>query len=57
MFGGAITAIVTPFKGGKVDEAGLRKLIEFQIANGVHGIVPCGTMANRPLCRIRSTSG
>ncbi len=48
MFGGAITAIVTPFKGGKVDEAGLRKLIEFQIANGVHGIVPCGTTGESP---------
>ncbi|MGA2403785.1 MAG: 4-hydroxy-tetrahydrodipicolinate synthase [Syntrophobacteraceae bacterium] len=48
MFGGAITAIVTPFKGGIVDEAGLRDLIEFQIANGVHGIVPCGTTGESP---------
>jgi 4-hydroxy-tetrahydrodipicolinate synthase len=48
MIGGAITAIVTPFKGEKVDEAGLRKLIEFQIANGAHGIVPCGTTGESP---------
>ncbi len=43
MFRGAMVAIVTPFKGGQVDEAALRDLIEFQIANGTHGIVPCGT--------------
>ncbi len=43
MFQGAMVAIVTPFKGGRVDEAALRDLIEFQIANGTHGIVPCGT--------------
>ncbi len=43
MFKGAIVAIVTPFKDGRVDEAALRDLIEFQIANGTDGIVPCGT--------------
>ena len=43
MFQGAMVAIVTPFKGGQVDEASLRQLIEFQITNGTHGIVPCGT--------------
>lgn len=40
---GAIVAIVTPFVDGKVDEEGLKNLIEFQIAGGTHGIVPCGT--------------
>jgi 4-hydroxy-tetrahydrodipicolinate synthase len=48
MFSGAIVAIVTPFKDDKVDEAGLRELIEFQIANGTHGIVPCGTTGESP---------
>jgi len=43
MFGGAIVAIVTPFRGGKVDEEALRNLIEEQIAAGTDGIVPCGT--------------
>jgi len=43
MFSGAITAIVTPFKNGKVDEDSLRKLINFQIESGISGIVPCGT--------------
>ncbi len=43
MFSGAIVAIVTPFKEGKVDEKSLRELIEFQIKNGTDGIVPCGT--------------
>ena len=43
MFGGAIVAIVTPFKEGKVDEKALRRLIEEQIAAGTDGIAPCGT--------------
>lgn len=43
MFQGAMVAIVTPFKAGQVDEKAYRELIEFQISNGTHGIVPCGT--------------
>jgi 4-hydroxy-tetrahydrodipicolinate synthase len=42
-FEGAITALVTPMRNGKVDEQGLIDLIEFQIASGIHGLVPCGT--------------
>ncbi|MCI5115162.1 MAG: 4-hydroxy-tetrahydrodipicolinate synthase [Candidatus Electrothrix sp. AW1] len=40
---GAFTAIVTPMRDGKVDEQGLTDLINFQIDNGIHGLVPCGT--------------
>jgi len=43
MFKGAIVAIVTPFKKGRVDEDALRELIERQIKYGTDGIVPCGT--------------
>ncbi len=43
MFSGSLVAIVTPFKNGAFDETAYRELIEFQIANGTHGIVPCGT--------------
>ena len=46
-FQGAFVAIVTPFIDGKVDEKGLVDLIEFHIANGTHGIVPCGTRPTR----------
>jgi 4-hydroxy-tetrahydrodipicolinate synthase len=42
-FHGAITALITPFINGELDEKGLVELIEFQIENGIHGIVPCGT--------------
>lgn len=42
-FHGALVALVTPFIDGELDEQGLIDLIEFQIANGTHGIVPCGT--------------
>jgi 4-hydroxy-tetrahydrodipicolinate synthase len=48
MFKGAITALVTPFKNGQVDEKALRELIEFQIANGIDGLVPCGTTGESP---------
>lgn len=48
MISGSIVAIVTPFKDGKVDETAFRKLIEFQIHNGTHGLVPCGTTGESP---------
>jgi 4-hydroxy-tetrahydrodipicolinate synthase len=43
MLKGSIVAIVTPFKKGKVDEKALGDLIEWHIAQGTNGIVPCGT--------------
>lgn len=43
MFVGSLVAIVTPFRKGKVDEQSFASLIEWQIANGTNGIVPCGT--------------
>ena len=42
-FRGAFVAIVTPIIDGQIDEQGLVDLIEFHIANGTNGIVPCGT--------------
>jgi 4-hydroxy-tetrahydrodipicolinate synthase len=48
MLKGAITAIVTPFKNGRFDEEAYRALIERQISEGIHGIVPCGTTGESP---------
>jgi 4-hydroxy-tetrahydrodipicolinate synthase len=48
MLKGAITAIVTPFKNGQFDEEAYRALIERQISEGIHGIVPCGTTGESP---------
>lgn len=42
-FMGAYTALVTPFKDGALDEESFRAHIEWQIAQGIHGLVPCGT--------------
>ncbi|WP_029895275.1 4-hydroxy-tetrahydrodipicolinate synthase [Desulfohalovibrio reitneri] len=42
-FKGAFTALVTPFRDGEVDETAYRDLIEWQIEQGIHGLVPCGT--------------
>ncbi len=41
--GGAIVAIITPFRDGKLDEEALKGLIEWHIKSGTHCIVPCGT--------------
>lgn len=43
MFKGVYTAIITPFREGRVDEKKLRELLELQIKAGVQGVVPCGT--------------
>ena len=48
MFQGSIVALVTPFSGGKVDEAKLRHLVEMHVAQGTDGIVPCGTTGESP---------
>ena len=48
MFSGAFTAIVTPFKDGALDEAGLKELVRFGIDGGISGFVPCGTTGESP---------
>ncbi len=49
MFEGMYVAIVTPFTAsGEIDEAGLRKLVEFHVARGTDGLVPCGTTGENP---------
>jgi 4-hydroxy-tetrahydrodipicolinate synthase len=48
MFTGTYTAIVTPFKKGKLDAAALERLIKIQIRGGVDGIVPVGTTGESP---------
>jgi len=48
MFTGAMTAMVTPFRNGKVDEARLREQVEYQIAQGIDGLVPVGTTGESP---------
>ena len=43
MFRGVITALVTPFRNGRIDETAFERLLELQIAGGVRGVVPVGT--------------
>jgi 4-hydroxy-tetrahydrodipicolinate synthase len=47
-FTGSITALLTPFKNGKVDEKGFQSFVEWQIAEGINGVVPCGTTGESP---------
>jgi 4-hydroxy-tetrahydrodipicolinate synthase len=48
MFKGSITALITPFKNGLLDEEALRRIVEWQIAEGTHGLVPTGTTGESP---------
>jgi 4-hydroxy-tetrahydrodipicolinate synthase len=48
MFKGSIVALVTPFKDGAVDENAFRSLVDWHIAEGTAGLVPCGTTGESP---------
>ena len=45
---GSFTALVTPFKNGQVDEHAFRAFVDWQIAEGTHGLVPVGTTGESP---------
>ncbi|MDR2198502.1 MAG: 4-hydroxy-tetrahydrodipicolinate synthase [Deltaproteobacteria bacterium] len=47
-FKGIIPALVTPFKGGEVDEEAFRRHVDFVIREGVHAVLPCGTTGESP---------
>ena len=48
MFSGSIPALVTPFRDGAFDESAFRRFVDWQIAEGSHGLVPCGTTGESP---------
>lgn len=48
MFKGSITALITPFKNGEIDWKAFEDLVEWQIEQGTHGLVPCGTTGESP---------
>ena len=48
MFKGSIVALITPFKNGKVDREAFQRLVDWQIKQGTHGLVPCGTTGESP---------
>ena len=45
---GSLTALVSPFKNGQVDEAAFKRIVEHQVTNGTNGLVPCGTTGESP---------
>lgn len=47
-FKGSCTALITPFKGGKVDDAGFKRFVEWQISQGTDALVPVGTTGETP---------
>ena len=48
MFQGSMTALITPFKDGKVDEDAYRSFVDWQISEGTSVLVPCGTTGESP---------
>jgi 4-hydroxy-tetrahydrodipicolinate synthase len=48
MFKGSFTALITPFKNGQVDDQAFTRLVEWQIEEGTHGLVPVGTTGECP---------
>jgi 4-hydroxy-tetrahydrodipicolinate synthase len=48
MFKGSITALITPFRNGELDEAALARFVDWQISEGTHGLVPVGTTGESP---------
>lgn len=48
MFKGSLVALITPFRGGKVDEKAFQRFVEWQVDQGTHGLVPCGTTGESP---------
>ncbi len=48
MFKGSITALITPLRNGKIDEKAFQDFVEWQINQGSHGLVPCGTTGESP---------
>ncbi len=48
MFKGSMPALVTPFQGGELDLETLKKLVEWHIGEGSHGLVPVGTTGESP---------
>ncbi|MBI1207079.1 MAG: 4-hydroxy-tetrahydrodipicolinate synthase [Azospirillum sp.] len=49
MFTGSIVALITPFRDGVVDEKAFQALVDWQIGQGTHGLVPCGTTGESPV--------
>ncbi|MFA5899867.1 MAG: 4-hydroxy-tetrahydrodipicolinate synthase [Hyphomicrobium sp.] len=48
MFKGSLTALITPFRNGKVDEDAFCRFVDWQISEGTHGLVPTGTTGESP---------
>ena len=48
MFNGSITALITPFKNGGIDEDGFQAFVDWQVAEGSNGLVPVGTTGESP---------
>ena len=53
MFHGSLPALITPFRNGILDEQAFQTFVEWQIAEGSHGLVPCGTTGEGLPCSVQ----
>ena len=49
MFKGSLVALITPFRSGGLDESAFQELVDWQVGQGTHGLVPCGTTGETPV--------
>ena len=57
MFHGSLTALITPFRNGEVDEPAFQKFVDWQIREGTDALVPCGTTGESPTLAMTSICG
>ena len=48
MFKGSLVALITPFRNREVDESAFQEHVAWQLGQGTHGLVPCGTTGESP---------
>ena len=48
VFSGCFTALITPFRAGKLDDKAFQNLVDWQVSEGINGLVPCGTTGESP---------
>ena len=48
MFKGSLVALITPFRNREIDESAFQELVAWQVGQGTHGLVPCGTTGESP---------
>ena len=57
IFSGCFTALITPLRGKKIDEKAFQELVDWQVREGISGLVPCGTTGESPTLNHKEPCG